>query len=528
MSENYDYLPAEALRKPKTEKELAECMKSQLWRLNNIYTVVNEQGEKVLFRMKKAQYILYKFRHLLDIILKSRQHGITTFCCLLILDTCLFVDNTKAGIIAHKMTAALEIFREKIKTPYDNLPPTLKAMNPAVKDDARQLVLKNGSSIIVDTSLRSGTYQIVHITEYGKMCADSPIKAKETQTGTLETVHEGSHITIEGTAEGRQGDFYDKCTAAIKLRGRPLGNLDYKFHFFPWFDEPRNRTDPKFVTIPADIAEYLQKLETGFDIELDDWQKAWYALKKKSLGFDMFKEHPSTPDEAFKALVTGSYYGTEIAIAREQNRIQQLAYEKSLPVYTFWDIGHKHTAVIFAQFVQTQQRIIDYYEDNEGLGMQAYADMLIAKKYRYGEHFAPWDVGKGKVNSRSMQTGKDLLDVAKECGIIFRVTDCYDIETQIKTAIDGFKSVFIDSVKCERLITCLEMYRAEWDENTESYNKKPLHDQYSHGASAFQNLMCNYKWDKIGNKYMGDMRTPDYDYFNENKTKVLREYDLLA
>jgi len=524
----YDYLPTEALISPKNEKELAECMKSQLWRLNNIYTVVNEHGVKERFRMKKIQYKFYKLRSLLNIILKSRQHGITTFCCLLILDTCLFVGNTKAGIVAHKMTAAIEIFREKIKAPYDNLPPTIKRANPAIKDDARQLVLNNGSSIVVDTSLRSGTYQIVHITEYGKMCADSPSRAKETQTGTLETVHEGSRITIEGTAEGRVGDFYDKCVAAMKLRGKPLGNLDYKFSFFAWFEEHRNRTDPQFVTIPEDVKEYLAKLETGFDIELDDWQKAWYAVKSQSLGFDIYKEHPSTPDEAFKALVTGSYFGVEIAIAREQNRIQQLAYERSLPVYTFWDIGHKHTSIIFTQFVQTQQRIIDYYEDNDGLGMQAYADMLIAKKYRYGEHFAPWDVGKGKVNSRSMQTGKDLLDVAKECGINFRVTDCYDVQTQIKTAIDGFKSVHIDSVKCDRLITCLEMYRAEWDENIEDYSKKPLHDQYSHGASAFCYLMCNYKWDKVGGKYMGDMRTPDYDYKNENKTKVLTDYDLLG
>ena len=44
----------------------------------------------------------------------------------------------------------------------------------------------NGSSIIVGVSLRSGTLNFIHISEYGKICAQSLEKAKEVTIGCTE------------------------------------------------------------------------------------------------------------------------------------------------------------------------------------------------------------------------------------------------------------------------------------------------------------------------------------------------------
>jgi hypothetical protein len=94
--------------------KVTEKMKSQRWRLSHLYQVVNEKGKVVSFKMRLAQKLLYLGMHYLNIVLKSRQHGITTFCCLLFLDICLFNSNTHACIIAHNKDDAKDFFTKKI------------------------------------------------------------------------------------------------------------------------------------------------------------------------------------------------------------------------------------------------------------------------------------------------------------------------------------------------------------------------------------------------------------------------------
>ena len=74
-------------------------------------------------------------------------------------------------------------------------------------------MLSNNSSIRVGTSLRSGTLQYLHISEYGKLCAQFPEKAREVRTGALNTVQAGQVVFIESTAEGQEGHFFDLCEA---------------------------------------------------------------------------------------------------------------------------------------------------------------------------------------------------------------------------------------------------------------------------------------------------------------------------
>lgn len=491
-----------------TTDELKKNMGDRLWRLNHLYYITNEQGQRVLFKCRPVQLLFFKALHWLNIILKSRQHGITTFCCLMMLDMCLFNSNTKAGIIAHNMQAAGEIFRDKVKYPYSQLPEALRLSLPAIKCDAGQLILNNNSSLMIATSLRSGTYQWVHISEYGKICAKTPERAIEIQSGTLEAVHEGGFITIESTAEGSAGDFYDRCKDAedLKHRGRELGPMDYRFHFFAWFQDPKNTTDPKFVSEPEDVKEYLDKLENGLDLTLSTGQRAWYVQKKSKLKLLIYREHPSTPDEAFKASIEGSYWGMEMAIAREKGRICTVEYDNHSLVHTIWDLGHKHTAVWFVQFIGQEIRLVDYYIDNDGAGMAEYALMLQDKRYKYGVHYAPWDVSAEGPNGRSMQTGKDLVEVARECGIDFKIVTRCSVSAGIKTAQDIISRCWFDLDKCEKGIRCLEMYRAKWNENTATYEDKPLHDWASHGADAFRYLALVYRYASIKGERVGETK----------------------
>ena len=97
--------------------------------------------------------------------------------------------------------------------------------------------------IRVSTGFRSGTYQRLLVSEFGKICAKSPDVAKEIVTGSLNTVSSDQVIAIESTAEGRSGYFYEYCQTAqaIQQSGRELTPMDMRFFFFPWFDEPGYR-----------------------------------------------------------------------------------------------------------------------------------------------------------------------------------------------------------------------------------------------------------------------------------------------
>lgn len=172
--------------------------------------------------------------HALNVILKARQLGFTTFIQILMLDECLFRPNTAAGVVAHNREDAEAFFTDKIRFAYDNIAEVFRGIVPtATSDSVRELRFSNGSSIRVGTSLRSGTLQLLHVSEYGKLCAKYPEKAREVKTGALNTVHAGNMIWIESTAEGREGHFYELCqqAKAKSEKGSTLSALDFKFHF---------------------------------------------------------------------------------------------------------------------------------------------------------------------------------------------------------------------------------------------------------------------------------------------------------
>jgi hypothetical protein len=106
------------------------------WRLSNLYTITDKAGRAVPFRPNTAQLRFLDEVHSLNLILKARQLGFTTLCCLIHLDACLFSPHTRAGVIAHRLDDAKVIFRDKVRFPYDRLDEGLRAAVPAVQDSA--------------------------------------------------------------------------------------------------------------------------------------------------------------------------------------------------------------------------------------------------------------------------------------------------------------------------------------------------------------------------------------------------------
>lgn len=465
---------------------LKEKMKNRYWRLNNLYVIVNEKGKRVKFRMNWAQKALLRNMWFFNIILKARQLGFTTFLCILFLDTALFRKDTHCGIIAHNREDAEEFFTNKVRYAYDNLPAFIREARTAPSDSAKKLAFSNGSSIRVGTSLRSGTFYMLHISEFGKVCARFPAKAQEIVTGGINTVHAGQYIFIESTAEGRDGYFYQFCQAARKrlLQGILPNRLQFRFHFFPWWKHPEYAIDDP-VTITRELADYFDELESK-GILLTEKQKKWYVAKLETQQDDMMREFPSTPDEAFNASIVGAYYGTQMTAMRKQKRIGRVPYDPLYPVNVFWDIGfNDKMALWFHQRIGVRNHLIRYFEGS-GEGLQYYVDYMQKLKYIYGMHYMPHDS-----NSGSPQTGKTFKQYAHGLGLnsittLERPKNQEQVHKGIQAVRNFLATAWVDEVNCDLGIKCLDNYRKEWDPNLGEFKQKPLHNWASNGADSIR------------------------------------------
>lgn len=421
----------------------------------------------------------------------------STLIQILILDLCLFNSNVSAGVVAHTKEDAEAIFDTKIKYAYDNLPAWLQETRPAENDRAGELKFANGSRIRVATSLRSGTYQIVHISEYGKICRKSPERAKEVKTGTLQTVAAGQYVFIESTAEGKFGDFYEIVQAARRRAqdARPLNPLEYRIHFFPWFADAAYRADPEGVPIPDKLTDYFALLEGKTGAKIDAHQRAWYALKSLELGDDMKQEYPATPDEAFEQSVEGAYYTKQMAMLRRQGQIRKIPVAPSVPVHSFWDLGRNDTTAIWLmQEVAGQCRFLKCYE-NSGEGLEHFVKWINSHGYIRGKFYLPHDAEQRRlgVNAGGDCVVDHLMAMnipSSDLVIVPRITNVLD---GIEAVRQVLPETWIDPEGCAEGIIALDSYRKEWDERLGVWRDTPRHDQHSNYADAFRQFAQGYQ-----------------------------------
>lgn len=312
------------------------------WRLDNLYTVIDEAGEIVQFKLRPAQRKLLREMHYKNIILKARQLGFTTFICLFLLDYALFNRNKLVGIVGPTQTDTSTIFR-KIKIAWDNFPQGIKDfLRLGTTGDSKvEYEFSNGSVMRIATSLRSGTYQAVLITEFGKISAKFPDKAEEIVSGTLPAVPAKGLIFIESTAEGEDGPYHDMVEDAMEAKKaqRVLTSKEYKFFFFPWYENPADIVEGE-VPISDEVTQYLNKVERMQMITLSQAQRNWYYLEGKIQKLKMKQEHPSSPDEAFLTSGNKLFDGPMIEKHREEYQQEPLEVIGDYVIYKRYNKNH--------------------------------------------------------------------------------------------------------------------------------------------------------------------------------------------
>jgi len=321
--------------------ENPELIKSQEWRLSNLYWIITKDGAKEVFTMNRAQrhffdnYLNIEKPYHRHVILKSRQLGFTTFIDLYILDSILFSPNKEGIVIAHKVQDATEIFDKKIDFAIRNMAEDVKGAFFKINQKSSrkvQIVLDYGpeagstSSIAVAISGRSGTYHLVHISEFAKMCAMFPKRAEEVERGTFPTVPFDGFIFIESTAEGMAGRFYEIFQQNWLSRENitpQLSQVQFLPHFYNWqYDDMEMKKI--YENIPVDKMDQCEIDWASYQQEhnLTDKEITYYYMKWLQFGGknspdavkSLMQEYPTTQEEAF--LSTGQTYFSTAKVAK--------------------------------------------------------------------------------------------------------------------------------------------------------------------------------------------------------------------
>lgn len=464
---------------PADQNELLACLRDPRWRIRNLYWVKDKQKQVVRFKPNEAQELLLRLMHYRNIIPKARQRGFSTLIQLLGLDTALFLPGSDCGIIAQDLQTAMDIFESKIKLAYDHLPELIRQMVPVVSDTLTSMTFGNGSKIRVGTSMRGGTLNFLHVSEFGKICAKYPDKAREIITGTLPALPDDGMAFIESTAEGREGAFYAMTMEAKAMAdaGSKLTTLDFKLHFASWWDANEYEMEPEGVIITDKDREYFERVESKIGRELSLRKRAWYVTARRTMFAGdqqmMFQEYPSTLEEAFSVSMEGTYFADQLAQARKEGRIRALPIMPGVPCYTVWDIGNSDgTAVWVVQKIGNEWRCI-HFKEGWGEPYSFFARWLQGLGLMWDTMFMPHDadhVRQGQtINKSPRQMMEELMP-----GVRFEIVPVIDdVNWGIQQTRDMFPLLWFDEERCKDGIIHIENYRRKWNDRQACWSSTP-------------------------------------------------------
>ena len=178
--------------------------------------------------------------------------------------------------------------------------------------------------------------------------------------------------------------------------------------------------------------------------------------------------------------VSGAIYAAEVSDAIRYGRICNVPYDPKLKVHTVWDLGWNDSmAIIFAQRVRSEIRVIDYIEDSHKT-LDWYAAELSTRRFNWGNDYLPHDG-----NTKDFKTGKSAAEILKAFGRRVKTTPNIGVEQGIKAARMMFPQVYFDKQKTARLVECAKRYRRSINQQTNEAGA-PVHDEFSHGADVFR------------------------------------------
>jgi hypothetical protein len=153
---------------------------------------------------------------------------------------------------------------------------------------------------------RSGTYQVLIVTEVAYLAEDGVANADEVLAGLVKCVpYEPDTIVIEeSTAKGASGAFYDRWQGGVEIADLEAGRSGYCRVFAAWWEFSDLRRDPASEGIRGAADYTAQEAELALRWKLDTEQVAWmrWAIRDEcGHDFERFcQDYPFDAESAFR------------------------------------------------------------------------------------------------------------------------------------------------------------------------------------------------------------------------------------
>lgn len=287
---------------PKEEKFLKVWNNPYLF-VKNFLKITNKKGEVVPFIWNKPQKDFIDNLDSYNIILKSRQMGLSVCVCSLAIYYAITEPNCVCLMLSHNDESTRAIFN-KLKAIYNSLPNPLKPK--LLRNNRSELQLANGSIISCSTMGRTdkgrgNTAKLIHISEFAFVNSEVATK----QLLSLEqALRADGHLIIESTANGL--NFFHNHYQKSKKKENA-----YKSFFYNYIDgscmflDEYKKYKKIFKNINGhsfsedDLTEEERQLMNDYEgMTLDIL--CWRRLKIQNSSVDQFnQEYPLTDDMAF-------------------------------------------------------------------------------------------------------------------------------------------------------------------------------------------------------------------------------------
>ena len=221
-------------------------------------------------------------------------------------------------------------------------------------------------------------------------------------------------------------------------------------------------------------------------IKINWYDNPWFPDTLRAEKDALKARDPEAYNQVWEGLcrqtVDGAIFAKELTQADADGRLTKVPYDATKPVHAICDLGWADaTAWWFVQFVGMETRLIRYFEDSQRT-MTSYLAQLQTYGYVYDTIWLPHDAE----NKTLAAAGRSIEDIVRSAGFKTRILDRVPVVDSINAARTIFPNCYFDRENCADGLNCLRHYRYEVDPDTGQFSKKPLHDQYSHGADAFR------------------------------------------
>ena len=248
-----------------------------------------------------------------------------------------------------------------------------------------------------------------------------------------------------------------------------------------WFRQSLSN-DETHVFTPAQMTDELREMQ---------------AQHGEQFGQSFFNQEYHV---SFDAAIMGSIWGDCVDQAVREKRIVDYAVDRTVPVYTAWDLGRTDdTAIWFYQMNGTKIDVFDHHASNTK-DIPFYLGLLRQKSREYGityaTHWLPHDARPRTLAAGGKSIWQQFQDGGKDLGR-FSIGPRLDKQEGIQAARKTFPHCRFHATRCEKGLASLKQYHREWDAEAKVFLQTPAHDASSHDADAFRYLSLSWRYQSV-------------------------------